>query len=430
MMQLFDKDKKMHICILGAGIIGVTSAYRLLKEGHQVTLIDERKRAGEGTSHGNGAQLSYSYVAPLADPAILHHLSFYLFNKASPLTLRPQLDPHQWSWMLQFLKACNAKQAHQTTIDLLNLAFYSRDTLHQIQAEHDMRFDHRQAGKLVMYTDAEALQGAQKQLDFQAQHGCQQEILSLQACIDIEPALAKANRPWVGGIYTPSEEVGDCALFCEQLCDIMKQNPQFSFLSATKIHDLSITQNTLHAISTSQGDIAADAFVLALGSYSQQFAKKAGFSLPVYPLKGYSITVPLNTAPAQNGAPQVSITDIAKKIVYARLGNRLRVAGRVEILGLNNRIPQKAIEELKIGVTELFPESAQFTDDSAISPWAGFRPTTPTGLPIVGQSPVSNLYLNVGQGSLGWTLSFGSAELLADTIAHRPTHINQTPYQY
>lgn len=419
----------MHICILGAGIMGITSAYRLLKEGHQVTLIDERKHVGEGTSHGNGAQLSYSYVAPLADPSILHHLSYYLFSKESPLTLRPKLDPAQWSWIIQFLKACNTKQAHQTTIELLRLAFYSRDTLHQIQKLHQLKFDYREAGKLVMYTDPEALQNAQKQLDFQAQFGCSQKILPLSECIDIEPALGNANRPWVGGVYTPSEEVGDCAMFCEQLYDVMKTNPNFTFMGSTKVTKLNITNNTLNAVSTSQGEVAADAFVLAMGSYSQQLAKQAGFSLPVYPLKGYSITVPLKNEQAQTGAPQVSITDIAKKIVYARLGDRLRVAGRVEILGLNDRIPQKAIEELKNGVTELFPQSAQFTDDSTISPWAGFRPTTPTGLPIIGTSPINRLFLNVGQGSLGWTLSFGSAEILADTIANRPTHVDKTSYQ-
>lgn len=420
----------MHICILGAGIIGVTSAYRLLKEGHQVTLIDERKQVGEGTSHSNGAQLSYSYVAPLADPSILHNLSYYLFSKESPLTLRPKLDPAQWTWMVQFLKACNTKKAHQTTIDLLRLAFYSRDTLHQIQSLHQLKFDHRVAGKLVMYTDPEALQGAQKQLDFQAQYGCSQKILPLNECIDIEPALANANRPWVGGVYTPNEEVGDCALFCEQLYEVMKTNPNFTFMGSTKITGLTISQNTLRSVSTSQGEITADSFVLALGSYSQRFAKQAGFSLPVYPLKGYSITVPLHNEQAQTGAPQVSITDIAKKIVYARLGDRLRVAGRVEILGLNDHIPQRAIEELKTGVSELFPQSAQFTDDSAIEPWTGFRPATPTGLPIIGKSPINNLFLNVGQGSLGWTLSFGSAEILADTIAARPTHVDKTPYQF
>lgn len=420
----------MHICVLGAGIMGVTSAYRLLKDGHQVTLIDERATAGAGTSHGNGAQLSYSYVAPLADPSIVHHLSYYLFSKASPLTFRPKLDPDQWVWLCQFLKACTTTRAHQTTIELLKLAFLSRDKLHALQQEKPLQFDHRVAGKLVMYTDPEGLTGAQKQVDFQEKYGCEQHILSLQECIDIEPTLAHAKRPWVGGVYTPSEEVGDCGAFCEALVKEMAANPNFKFMSSTKVTRLNISQRTVRSVTTSQGEFEADTFVLAMGSYSQKLAKQANFTLPLYPLKGYSITVPLETEQAQQGATQVSITDIAKKIVYARLGNRLRVAGRVEILGLDDRIPQSAIDELKTGVSELFPQAAHFNHDQELSPWAGFRPTTPTGLPVVGPSPISNLFLNLGQGSLGWTLSLGSAEILSAYISHKDAPIDTTPYQF
>ncbi len=420
----------MHICVLGAGIIGVTSAYRLLKDGHDVTLIDALPQAGEGTSHGNGAQLSYSYVAPLADPSIWHKWPYYLFSAASPLTLRAKADPAQWRWLIKFLGACNAPRVEQTTIELLRLAFFSRDELHKLSSETPFNYAHRAAGKLVMFTDSASLESARKQVAFQAAHGCKQTVITAQQCFDIEPALAASKRQWVGGVYTPSEEAGDCALFCRELVKHMQTQAGFRFMHSTRIHKMHVTNGTLTSVSTTQGELQADAFVLALGSESADFAKQAGFSLALYPLKGYSITVPLDNATTQTAAPQVSITDLSRKIVYARLDNRLRVAGRVEILGMDKRIPQKAIDELKQGVSELFPQCAHFTDDARLSPWAGFRPSTPTGVPVIGPSPVRNLYLNVGQGSLGWTLACGSASLLAAHINKHTLPIDGTPFHY
>lgn len=420
----------MHICVLGAGIIGVTSAYRLLQDGHDVTLIDARKEAGEGTSFGNGAQLSYSYVAPLADPSVWKKWPYYLFSAESPLTLRPKADPGQWRWMVKFLGACNAPRVEQTTIELLRLAFLSRDVLHQTTRDVPFDFAHRTAGKLVMYTDPAGLESARKQVAFQAAYGCEQEVISAQQCMDIEPALAASDRQWAGGVYTPSEEAGDCALFCRELVRHMAQQPGFTFRHSTQISKLNVANGALTAVSTSQGDITADAYVLALGSESAALAKQAGFSLSLYPLKGYSITVPLENTATQTAAPQVSITDLSRKIVYARLGSRLRVAGRVEILGMDKRIPQSAIDELKQGVRELFPGCANVTDDTHLSPWAGFRPSTPSGVPVIGPSPLRNLYLNIGQGSLGWTLASGSAALLSAHINKAAMPIDDAPFRF
>lgn len=420
----------MHICVLGAGIIGVTSAYRLLEEGHEVTLIDARPVAGNGTSLGNGAQLSYSYVAPLADPSVWTHWPHYLFSADSPLTLRPAMDPAQWRWLLSFLGACNAASVQRTTVELLRLAFLSRDQLNQIRTALPFDFSYSTAGKLVMYTDPSGLDSARKQVAFQAQYGCRQEVISAERCLQIEPALAAANRQWAGGVYTPSEEAGDCAQFCQGLVNVMTAKPGFRFLHSTSIDAPTLERGVLRAVQAGKQTISADAFVLALGADSAAFARQAGFRLPVYPLKGYSITVPLDDAVAQTAAPQVSITDLSKKIVYARLGNRLRVAGRVEIVGMDTSIPARAVNELKQGVRELFPDSARNTDDARLSPWAGFRPATPSGIPIIGASPVANLFLNVGQGSLGWTLACGSAELLAAQIAGRKTAIDDTAFRF
>ncbi|WP_034296676.1 D-amino acid dehydrogenase [Herbaspirillum sp. RV1423] len=422
----------MHICVLGAGIIGVTSAYRLLQDGHDVTLLDARPEAGAGTSLGNGAQLSYSYVAPLADPSVWTHWPHYLFSADSPLTLKPQPDPAQWRWLFKFLGACNAGRVQRTTIELLQLAFYSRDELRQVQQVAPFDFSHRTAGKLVMYTDPAGLASARRQVAFQAQHGCEQEVIDADRCIEIEPALANASRHWAGGVYTPSEEAGDCAQFCLGLVKIMQAQRGFRFLPSTTITQVKMNDGAIRSVQAGADRISidADAFVLALGAESATFARQAGFTLPLYPLKGYSITVPLDDAGAQAAAPQVSITDIAKKIVYARLGNRLRVAGRVELVGMDKRIPQRAIDELTDGANELFPGSIGAGNAARLSPWAGFRPATPSGVPIIGASPVRNLYLNIGHGALGWTLACGSAAMLAAQIGDRKTAIDDAPFRY
>lgn len=420
----------MHICVLGAGVIGVTSAYRLLQDGHEVTLLDARPEAGSGTSLGNGAQLSYSYVAPLADPSIWTQWPHYLFSADSPLTLRLRQDPAQWRWLIQFLGACNPERVRRTTIDLLQLAFYSRTELRQVQQTAPFDFNHRVAGKLVMYTDSTGLASARKQVAFQAQYGCEQEVIDTARCLEIEPALADGSRRWAGGVYTPSEEAGDCARFCQGLVNIMQTRSGFRFLPSTRVTHVNMNGNAVRSVQTGTGPVDADVFVLALGAESAAFARQAGFTLPLYPLKGYSISVPLEDAASQAAAPSVSITDIAKKIVYARLGDRLRVAGRVELVGLDTRIPQRAIDELTGGVRELFPGSIQSVDAARLSPWAGWRPATPSGVPVIGPSPVQNLYLNIGHGALGWTLACGSAAMLAAQIGRRPTAIDDVPFRY
>ncbi|MEO6921402.1 MAG: D-amino acid dehydrogenase [Collimonas sp.] len=420
----------MHICVLGAGIVGATSAYRLLEAGHQVTLVDAAAQPGSQTSLGNGAQLSYSYVAPLADPSVWTHWPEYLFSAASPLTLQPKMDPAQWRWLLKFLAACNGKRVRKTTVDLLRLSFFSRAQLTQLTTAIPFDFQHRTAGKLVMYADAKELEGAREQIEFQAQHGCQQEIIDAARCLQIEPALANARRDWAGGVYTASEEAGDCALFCRQLVAAMSRQPGFRFAHSQRIGKLEMRDGALIAVHAGAEKIDAETFVLALGAESAGFARQAGFSLSLYPLKGYSITVPLNDAASQAAAPQVSITDLSRKIVYARLGDRLRVAGRVELVGMDRSIPAAAIDELKRGVNALFPGCTDLSDNNSLSPWSGFRPATPSGVPIIGASPVKNLYLNIGHGSLGWTLAHGSASLLAQLIGGETTAIDASPFSF
>ena len=225
----------MHICVSGAGVVGVAASYYLLKEGHQVTLVDSMEEPGRGASFGNGAQLSYSYVAPLADPSVWTKWPYYLFSSSSPLSMKPSADLSQWRWLLGFLAACSADRAKRTTAALLSLAFFSRHCLAEIRQAHGMDFHHRTAGKLVMFADQASLLSAGEQVAFQAMHGCRQRIADMDECLAIEPSLAHARRKWVGGVYTHDEEVGDCALFCKSMVALMRGNPRFRFLPSTNV---------------------------------------------------------------------------------------------------------------------------------------------------------------------------------------------------
>lgn len=420
----------MHICVLGAGVVGVTTCHYLLASGHEVTLVDALDGAGLGASFGNGAQLSYSYVAPLADPSILSKWPHYLFSRHSPLTLKLTPEAAQWTWLARFLQACNADRVRQTTLSLLRLAFLSRDEMTRLRTAAALDFQHRIAGKLVMYKEKASLEAARRQVEFQSQHGCRQEILDADDCARIEPALQSAQENWAGGVYTADEEVGNCAAFCHGLLERLRKHPRFHFQGGSAITGAEVLSGQLDAIRINRSErLSADAFVLTMGAGSAHFARQAGFVLPVYPLKGYSITVPVAGLEASE-APQVSITDFSRKVVYARIGDDLRVAGRVELVGLDQRIPARAIDELKSSTAALFPRTAGRFASAALSPWTGFRPATPTGLPIIGRSPVKGLYLNVGHGSLGWTLACGSACLLAQHLSGEKPALDASAFQF
>lgn len=402
----------MRICVVGAGIIGVTTAYSLAKRGHDVTVIESSDKSGQETSYANGGQLSYSYVAPLADPTIWKNLPRYLLHPHSPLTLRPTFDVAQWQWCLKFLAACNANAAAHATTALVRLAFFSKDCLTSLQKELPLDFDFREAGKLVMFSTNAGLEAARRQVQFQQTLGCEQDVLDIAQCVEIEPTLASSIKRWTGGVYTPSEQVGDCAEFCERLASALSQSyGRMQFMFNTCVTGTVVERGRVTALLTSAGDINADLFVLANGNGSAKLASTMGFKLPIYPLKGYSVT--LNTA-RECDVPSISITDYAKKVVYARLGNRLRVAGRLEIVGHDVSIDQKKCQSLADQARDLFPGLS--SGDQDILPWTGNRPATPTGIPIIGRSPLSNVFLNTGHGAFGWTLACGSAELLAMQI--------------
>lgn len=414
----------MKICVIGAGVIGLCTAYALRRRGHDVMVADAAPGPGSGASAGNGAQLSYCYVAPLADASVWRHLPHYLLDRQSPLTFRPRLDAAQWRWLARFLLACNGAASARSTAALLRLAFLSRDCLAALQHELRLAFDFRTAGKLVMLSSEAALTAARRQVVLQSGMGCAQQVLPTERCIEIEPALAAARSRWAGGVYTASEQVGDCARFCEQLAAYLAHQDGVAFHYNTAIAGARLQAGRIDVLTTAQGSaLEADAYVLANGVGSALLARQWGWRLPVYPLKGYSVTFDTSGI---DSLPSVSVTDLSRKIVYARIGQRLRVAGRVEIVGHDLTLEPQRWGALAGEAQQLFP--ALEAQRSGLAPWAGLRPATPGGLPLIGRGPLDNLYLNTGHGALGWTLACGSAELLAAEIDQTPQPIAAAPF--
>ena len=401
----------MHVCVLGAGIVGLATAWRLNRQGFQVSVID-RATPGAGASGGNGAQLSYSYVQPLADPSIWKQLPKLLLSPSSPLKLRPQLDPLQWRWALAFLAACNARTSQESTAQLLALAARSRTAFEAMQADVAPDCDFSATGKLVLYASAESLAGAQRQVELQRTMGSQQRLVTADECVAIEPALSSYQARIAGAVHTPSECAADCLKVCTALLRALRARG-VRFLLDTEITGFDAREGRVAAVHTAAGDVEADAFVMALGTASHRLGRQLGAYLPVYPLKGYSIT--LDVDPAPGAAPLVSVTDSVRKVVFARIGSRLRVAGMAELVGHDARIPAGRIETLAEATRAVFPRAGRL---EALQPWTGMRPATPTGVPIVGrlEGAPSNMVFNTGHGALGFTLAFGSAERVAQAL--------------
>lgn len=395
------------VLVLGAGVVGLSSAWALRQRGCEVTVIDQRS-PGAGATGGNGAQLSYAYVQPLADPSLWKQLPTLLLNKDSPLRWRPALDAAQWTWCLRFLAACRSSVSQQTTRDLLALAAESRAGYAALWPWLDAPCDASATGKLVLYPDATGWAAAKAQLQLQRSLGCEQFALSPDECVDVEPALAAYKGHWSGGIHTPSECAVDGAALCQALYRLLQRHGTRFVLghAVTRLHP---GAGGIASVETGDGLYTADAVVVALGAESAQLARRHGWHLPVYPLKGYSITVPIEG----QVAPKVNVTDLSRKVVFARLGERLRVAGMVEIAGHDTQIDPLRIGSLLDSTRRVFP-NLRIAPNDPLQPWAGLRPATPTGRPITGRWPgaPANLWFNTGHGALGLTLAMGSAERL------------------
>jgi len=398
----------MHVCVLGAGIVGLATAWQLNRQGFEVTVID-RAEPGAGASGGNGAQLSYSYVQPLADPSIWKQLPKLLLSPSSPLKLRPQLDPLQWRWGMAFLAACNAKTSRETTEALLALAARSRIAFEEMRADVQPDCDFSATGKLVLHASEASLDSARRQVELQRTMGSEQRLVTSDECVEIEPALADYRDQIAGAIHTPSECAADCLKVCTELEQALRVRG-VRFVLGAEVNGFDVRKGRVAAVRTSVGDVPADCCVMALGTASHKLGAQLGAYLPVYPLKGYSIT--LEVDPALGTAPRVNVTDSARKVVFARVGSRLRVAGMAELVGHDASIPATRIETLAEATRAVFPKASRM---ESLHPWTGMRPATPTGVPIVGKvaGAPSNMLFNTGHGALGFTLAFGSAQVIA-----------------
>lgn len=416
----------MRVCVLGAGIAGLAAASQLQREGHAVTVVD-RAGAGAGASGANGAQLSYAYVQPLADPSLWTQLPGLLLAGRSPLKLRLQWDLDQWRWGLRFLAACRGEVSQRTTMQLLELAAQSRRAFDRLRTEQALDCDFSATGKLVLHSDRRGFDNARRQLALQRSMGTEQSAVSAAECVAIEPALRHYQPRIAGGIHTPGECAADCYKVCQELLRMLASRGA-RLVFGSDVSGWVVRRGRVAAVDTSTGQLEADAFVVALGAGSARLARGLGLYLPVYPLKGYSITLPARRE--AGAAPRVNVTDAARKVVFARIGERLRIAGMAELVGHDLSIPPARIRALVAAAQDIFPECGNLAHAEA---WAGLRPATPTGLPILGRHPQgpANLLFNTGHGALGFTLAFGSAMHIASLLreAHpvRPIRVAAAP---
>jgi D-amino-acid dehydrogenase len=401
----------MKIAVLGAGVVGVTSAWYLARAGHEVTLVDRQDAAAMETSYANGGQVSTSHAEPWANPGTPKQVLKWLGREDSPMLFRLRADPYQWAWGLSFLRECLPARTRANAAQIAAINRYSRAQLQALRAETGIQYEQQTRGILRIYQDNQALDEAVAAADVERLQGIDLRMLTAAECVVLEPALSGCAETIAGGVWAPADESGDAHQFTQELARLCAARG-VQFLYGSRIERIDCAGGRVARVLLGAGKtIAADAYVVALGSYSPLLLRPLGISIPVYPLKGYSITLPL--APG-DVAPQISLSDGAYKLVMSRLGERLRVAGTAELAGYDTAINEVRCRAIVRRTFELFPqagrpEEAQF--------WAGLRPATPGGVPCIGRTRYANLYLNTGHGTLGWTMACGSGAAIADIVS-------------
>ena len=408
----------MKVIVLGAGIIGVTSAYQLAKAGHEVIVVDRQAGPALETSFANAGEVSFGYCSPWAAPGIPVKAVKWLFMQHAPLILRPKVDAAMLSWLVQMLANCTSSRYAINKSRMLRLADYSRISLAELRAETAISYDERMQGTLQLFRTQQQLDASAKDVKALAADGIPYEVLDRDGCIRVEPALAHVRDRIVGGLLTPKDETGDCFKFANALAE-KAAALGVSFAYGTKIKGLDVEGGRVRAVVTERGRLAADAIVVALGSYSPLLLRPFGIRLPVYPVKGYSLTIPITDAAR---APESTVMDETYKIAITRLGDRIRVGGMAEISGYTNDLGLARRRTLEHSVMDLFPGG----DAAKASFWSGLRPMTPDGTPVIGPTKIQGLFLNTGHGTLGWTMSAGSARLISDLVSGRKPDIDAT----
>jgi len=407
----------MKVVVLGAGVIGVTSAYELACDGHEVIVIEQRESVALETSFANGGQLSNHHGEPLAAPGVLGKALKWLGKHDAPLLFRLRFDPTLWSWALQFLSNCSEPRFWENAARLLRIALYSRERMAHTLKRETIAFDHLCTGILNVYQDAHDFDRAQEDAHTMRELGSDRQALDRKGCIDIEPSLIHSALSIAGGTYMPRDESGDCYVFTKALAErCQKRGVTFKF--NTTVQGLVKDGWKITSVQTDRGPIEADVFVMALGSYSPNLMQGLDLKLPIYPAKGYSVTVPVVD---DTMAPKTSITNHEHKLVFSRLGNKLRVAGMMEFNGHDTYLNERRARVVLENALKLFPRAAE-RDNAEF--WTGLRPMTPDGVPILGRAKQENLILNTGHSMFGWTTAMGSARITADLVSSRAPHID------
>ena len=416
----------MKILVFGAGVIGVTSAWYLAKAGHEVTVVERQPAAGMETSFANGGQISVSHAEPWANPGAPLKILKWLGREDAPLLFRLRADLRQWSWGLRFLLECLPGRTRRNTLTILRLALYSRTMLQQLRRETGMAYDHLEKGILHLHSDEADFAHAHARVLLMQEYGCAMELKTTQELLAIEPALKATRIRIIGATYSPEDESGDAHQFTQNLAAACRDQG-VGFRYETSVEAITaagdaVTGAALRDARGSREVVAADACVVALGSYSPFLLASVGVRVPVYPVKGYSVTAPLAHPDA---APTVCLTDESAKIAVTRLGNRLRSAGTAELTGYDTSLNEARCRAIIERVEELFPEAGDFSNASR---WAGLRPATPSNVPLIGRARYRNLFVNTGHGTLGWTLACGSGKAVADLISGRRPEVD-FPFQ-
>ena len=409
----------MKVLVLGAGVVGVTAAYYLARAGHEVTVIERRPGPGLETSFANGGQVVPSHAEPWAGPGTPRDILRWLGRADAPLLFRLKADPRFWAWGLRFLRNCTAARARRNTEANLRLGLYSLAALRELRAETGLRYDEAAGGSLHLFRDAAAFEAAARHAEEMTALGCPQEAVDRRRCVEIEPALAPTSERLAGGIHCPVDEIGDAFKFTQGLARLA-EGLGVRFRYGVTLKGLERAGGAVAAAVTDAGRLAADAYVLALGSYSAPAARRIGLRLPVYPVKGYSLTAPI-TEPRR--APAIGLSDAERRVVLVPLGTRLRVAGTAEIAGYDTRPDPARSAAVLAAAREILPQAADY---ARAEPWCGLRPVTPDGVPMLGRTRLANLFLDTGHGTLGWTHACGSGRVVADLVSGRAPGIDLT----
>ena len=406
----------MRIVVLGSGVIGTTTAWYLAADGHEVTVVDRQPGPGLETSFANAGEVSPGYSAPWAAPGIPLKALKWLFMRHRPLVIWPKPDPQMILWGLRMLRNCTAARYERNKGRMVPLAEYSRDRLRELRADRGISYDERSQGTLQLFRTQKMLDGTAKDIAILEKFGVPYELLDVAGCVAVEPALGLVREKIAGGLRLPGDETGDCFKFTQALAAVCRQQG-VEFRNGIRIDGLTTEAGRIAGVVTDRGTVTGDAYVMALGSYSPLLLRNISIDLPVYPVKGYSLTIPI-TDPA--GAPESPVMDETHKVAMTRLGDRIRVGGMAELDGYSSKLRPSRRATLEHVVTDLYPRGG---DVAKASFWCGLRPMTPDGPPVISREGYDNLYLNTGHGTLGWTMACGSGRVLADLISGRTPEI-------